>query len=72
LEFFNAVVAAGAKADLHFYHGHTHEFAALPSMTEAVQAEIALFLNRAMVDPQFYAEENLRLNLFARFGGPPP
>ncbi len=72
LEFFNAVVAAGAKADLHFYHGHTHEFAALPSMTEAVQAEIALFLDRAMVDPQFYAEENLRLNPFARFGGPPP
>jgi acetyl esterase/lipase len=68
LNMFEELVAAGVKADLHFYHGHTHEFAALPSMTEAVQNEIALFLDRAVVDPDNYAQENLKLNMFARPG----
>jgi acetyl esterase/lipase len=75
LQLFEALVAAGNHADLHLYHGHTHEFAALPSMIEAVQSEIALFLDRAVVNPAFYAEENLKLNIFARPGmpgGPPP
>jgi acetyl esterase/lipase len=70
LQFFEAVTAAGAKADLHLYHDHLHEFAALPSMTAAVQAEIALFLDRAVVNPEFYLQENLNLNPFARPGGP--
>jgi acetyl esterase/lipase len=74
LQFFQAAAAAGAKADLHLYHDHLHEFAALPSMTAAVQAEIALFLDRAVVDPEFYRQENLRLNKFAhpRMPGGPP
>jgi acetyl esterase/lipase len=70
LQFFEAVTAAGAKAELHLYHDHLHEFAALPSMTEAVQAEISLFLDRAVVDPEFYRQENLRLNKFAHPPGP--
>jgi acetyl esterase/lipase len=69
LDFFNALAAAGAKADLHLYHDHSHEFAALPSMISAVQAEIALFLDRAVVNPPFYHDEALRLNMFSR---PPP
>jgi acetyl esterase/lipase len=70
LQLFEALVAAGNAADLHLYHGHTHEFAALPSMLEPVQSEIALFLDRAVVIPAFYANENLTLNMFARPGGP--
>jgi acetyl esterase/lipase len=70
LQMFEAIVKAGSAADLHLYHGHTHEFAALPSMTEAVQSEIALFLDRAVVNPAFYAKENLKLNRFATPGGP--
>jgi acetyl esterase/lipase len=70
LNLFEAVTAAGSKAELHLYHDHMHEFAALPSMTAAVQAEIGLFLNRAVVDPEFYRQENLALNPFARPGGP--
>jgi acetyl esterase/lipase len=69
LTFFIALVAVGTKVDLHLYHDHSHEFAALPSMMAPVQVEVALFLNRAVVDPAFYAEENLRLNMFSR---PPP
>jgi acetyl esterase/lipase len=70
LRFFEALIAAGNIADLHFYHGHTHEFAALPSMLAPVQSEIALFLDRAVVNPAFYANENLTRNMFARPGGP--
>ncbi len=70
LQFFEAVAAAGAKADLHLYHDHMHEFAALPSMIAAVQSEVALFLDRAVVDTEFYRQENLKLNPFARPGGP--
>jgi acetyl esterase/lipase len=70
LQLFQALTAAGNAADLHLYHGHTHEFAALPSMVAPVQSEVALFLDRAVVNPAFYAEENLRLNIFARPGGP--
>jgi len=71
LRLFEALAQAGTKAELHLYHGHTHEFAALPSMTEPVEAEIALFLDRAVVDPGHYRDENLRLNKFAAPGGPP-
>jgi acetyl esterase/lipase len=78
LRMFEALAEAGTAVDLHFYHGHTHEFAALPSMLEPVQKEIALFLDRAVVKPAFYIEENLKLNMFARpfnpgaAGAPPP
>jgi acetyl esterase/lipase len=71
LRLFNALAEAGTKAELHLYHGHSHEFAALPSMTEPVEAEIALFLDRAVVAPDHYRDENLRLNKFAGPGGPP-
>jgi len=72
LRLFDALVAAEVDVELHLYHGHTHEFAALPSMLEPVQSEVALFLRRSVVDPQGYREENLRLNPFARPGGLPP
>jgi acetyl esterase/lipase len=74
LELFHALVAAHADVDLHLYHGHLHEFALLPSMLGPVQAEVALFLKRAVVDPAGHRDENLKLNPFARPGwpGPPP
>jgi acetyl esterase/lipase len=72
LRMFDALLQAGVPADLHMYHAHTHEFAALPSMLEPVQEEVALFLRRSVVDPSGHAEENLKLNPFARPGGLPP
>jgi acetyl esterase/lipase len=66
LRLFEALVAAGVKTALHCFHGHTHEFCALPSMLGAVQSEVALFLRRAMVDPAGDAAENRALNPFAR------
>jgi acetyl esterase/lipase len=72
LRLFDALVAAHVDVELHLYHGHTHEFAALPSMLEPVQAEVALFLRRSVVDPEGYRDENLALNPFARPGSLPP
>ncbi len=65
VQMFDTLVAAGVKADLHLYHGHTHEFARLPSMLRPVQAEIALFLNRAVIDRAGYEKENIEMNPFA-------
>jgi acetyl esterase/lipase len=71
LALFADLQAHGVAADLHLYHGHTHEFIRLPSMLAPVMAEVALFLRRAMVDPERYAEENQTLNPFAKPGFPP-
>jgi hypothetical protein len=71
LALFNALEAAGVPSDLRLYHGHTHEFTRLPSMLGPVMADVALFLKRAMVDPEHYAQENERLNPFAKPGFPP-
>ena len=63
---FDALTAAGVAVDLHLYAGHTHEFCALPSMLPQVQSIAASFLHRHLVDPEFYRNENLTLNNFAR------
>lgn len=71
LALFTELRAHFVAAELHLYSGHTHEFARLPSMLAPVVAEVALFLNRNVVDPDRYVQENLALNMFARPGGPP-
>jgi len=71
LALFGALEAAGVPIDLRLYHGHTHEFTRLPSMLGPVMADAALFLKRAMVDPDHYAQENEALNPFAKPGFPP-
>jgi acetyl esterase/lipase len=69
LGLFGALEAAQRPVELHLYHGCGHEFAALPSMLAPVQATIALFLKRTVVDPGFYEHEHRTLNPFA--GGIP-
>lgn len=56
----------GVPVELHLYPKHTHEFAKLPSMAAVTQMEIALFLKRMVVSPEFYHNENVELNHFAR------
>jgi acetyl esterase/lipase len=63
---FDALMAAGAAVDLHYYHGQTHEFCALPSQIAPVQSEVVAFLERMVVNPAFYRRENRELNWFAR------
>jgi acetyl esterase/lipase len=67
---FEALMAAGAPVDLHYYHGQTHEFSALPSQVAPVQAEVVAFIDRHVVDPACYRRENIELNVFAREPGP--
>ena len=64
-KMFSALHEKGAAVELHLYPHHTHEFVRLPSMLRTVQSEIALFLNRFVVDPEKYATENSELNMFA-------
>jgi acetyl esterase/lipase len=71
LALFSTLRGHGVTTELHLYSGHTHEFARLPSMLAPVQAEVALFLNRNVIDPDHYVQENMALNMFARPGGPP-
>jgi hypothetical protein len=40
-------------------------------MLAPVQAEVAQFLQRQVVDPEAARQENLALNMFAQPGGPP-
>jgi acetyl esterase/lipase len=63
---FNALYEKGVMVELHLYPNHIHEFARLPSMVATTQSEIALFLKRAVVDPEKYIKENQELNMFAK------
>jgi acetyl esterase/lipase len=71
IALFHELRANGVTTELHLYSGHTHEFSALPSMLAPVQAEVDLFLQRNVIDPERYRQENVDLNMFARPGGPP-
>ena len=61
---YDALCAAGAPADLHLFHGQDHGFSRLPSMARLIEAEVALFLDRAVVDPAKYLEEIERFGMF--------
>ena len=63
---FDALHEKDVMVEMHLYSDHIHEFVRLPSMLAATQAEIALFLKRAVVDPEKYINENNELNMFAK------
>ena len=70
MRLFERLQKAGAAVDLHLQSGQTHAFAMLPSVVPQVQGIVAAFLDKHLVDPQFYVQENLKLNQFA--GGKRP
>jgi len=70
IRLFDRLRAAGTAVDLHLQSGQTHAFAMLPSVVPQVQGIVAAFLDKHLVDPQFYVRENLELNQFA--GGKRP
>ena len=69
IEMFEKLREKEVFTELHLYPGHTHEFVRLPSMISSVESEIALFLKRAVVDPESYIRENNELNMFANRKG---
>lgn len=72
LELFAKLREVGTKADLRLYHDHAHEFCCEPSMVAPIQDDVALFLKRAVVAPEQYAEESRKTNPFLRPGPMPP
>lgn len=49
--FFEALRAAGVRADLRLYDGLRHEFVRMDGVMQLCMADVALFLQRTMVDP---------------------
>jgi len=62
LRMYEALMNAGVKTELHIYAGHTHEFAVAPYMLQPVHDEIALFLQRIVVDPEGARQDDLAHN----------
>ncbi len=65
LALFARLTAVGVPVDLQLFSGQTHEFAGLPRLLPVVQTGVAAFLDRVMIDPAGYHDDNLRLNRFA-------
>jgi acetyl esterase/lipase len=64
MTLFTRFTEVGVPVDLQLFQGQTHEFAELPRMMPPVLASIAAFLDRVMIDPAGYHDDNLRLNPF--------
>jgi dipeptidyl aminopeptidase/acylaminoacyl peptidase len=62
----DALRSVRAPADLHLFHGHTHGFAALPSVRAAIANEVAFFLDRTVVNPEKHRAEIEQFSMFAR------
>ena len=63
---YEALSEAGATVDLHLFHGHDHEFVAIPSALRPVVAEAAYFLDRFVIDPEGHRAEAESVSHFAR------
>lgn len=61
-----ALREARAPADLHLFHGHTHEFLTIPSVRAIAIPEVAYFLERSVIDPAKFKAEAEEFNMFAR------
>ena len=57
LRMNTALNAAGAASEIHIYPGLPHGFANHPGVIARSQSEVALFLQRHLVDPARFAEE---------------
>lgn len=66
LNLYNKLIELGVTAELHLVANANHEFIGEPSMMGPMVAEIALFLDRIVLDPQRYVDEGLETNLFAK------
>lgn len=66
LRLYQKLVDLGVPAELHVVAGALHEFVGEPGMTGPMVAEMALFLDRVLVEPQRWAAETEANNLFAK------
>lgn len=66
LRVYNKLVELGVPAELHIVAGALHEFIGEPGMTGPMVSELALFLNRLVIEPARWAKETEASNLFAQ------
>jgi len=66
VRLYGRLVELGVPAELHIVAGALHEFTSEPGMTAPMVAEIALFLNRLVVEPDRWEAETQASNLFAK------
>jgi acetyl esterase/lipase len=55
VHMYNALIDAGARAELHLYEGAPHAFDALPDFGRQCASIMALFLDRVMTNPRAIA-----------------
>jgi acetyl esterase/lipase len=55
VHMYNALIDAGARAELHLYEGAPHAFDALPDFGRQCASIMALFLDRVMTNPRAVA-----------------
>ena len=66
VNLYNKLTDLGVTAELHLVANANHEFIGEPSMMGPMVSEIALFLDRIVLDPQRYKDEALGSNFFAK------
>ena len=66
LRLYEKLNDLGVTAELHMVANAIHEFIEEPGMTGPMVSEIALFLNRVVIDPAKWAAETEEHNLFAK------
>ena len=66
IRLYQKLAALGVKAELHIVADALHEFIEEPDMTAPMVSEIALFLDRMLIDPARWKAETDEHNLFAK------
>ncbi len=66
IRLYDKLQQAGVTAELHIVANAHHEFSSEPAMQGPVAAEIALFLNRIVIEPDRCAAEAEASNIFAQ------
>jgi len=66
VRLYGRLAELGVPAELHIVAGALHEFTSEPGMTGPMVSEIALFLNRLVVEPDRWESETQSSNLFAK------
>ncbi|WP_321390692.1 alpha/beta hydrolase [Emcibacter sp.] len=66
LRLYEKLNDLGVTAELHIVADAIHEFIEEPGMTGPMVAEIALFLNRVLIEPEKWAAETEEHNIFAK------
>ncbi len=66
INLYQRLREVGVAAELHIVANALHEFVEEPGICEAMVAEIALFLQRVVIDPEHWARNTADHNMFAK------